>query len=395
MTTERQMKKTICCVSFWSYPINPRMRRELRVYVKEGYDVDIVCPALPEGYEYEEEEGIRVHRTMIKRKRGGIKRYIFEYLGFGFLATILVAFLFCRRRYKVMHVFCMPEMLVFSVLFPKLFGARIVMDIQDPTREVFIAKFGVSHRLILWLIEVIEKITCKLADVILIPNIGFLTVYRERKIKTDKFEIVMNSADEGVFKPLDYTGNRDGRFVLAFYGQITERSGIGFAIEALPELAARIPGIQLKIVGEGEDWEKIDALIDRLGVGPNILADKRYLVGQNLMNFIADADVCIVPNPRNPLTEINFPTRLFESVIMGIPVVAARFGGIEDYISENSIVFYAPEDKDDFVEKIVHLHRQPEERPRMIQSARDDLEEHRWINESRRLVNLVDGLHQN
>lgn len=387
------MKKKICCVSFWSYPINPRMRRELGVYVKEGYDVDIICPALPKEHVYKDEPGISVYRTLIQRKRGGIKRYIFEYLAFCLLAFFYVSIFYVRRRYKVMHVFCMPEMLVFSALIPKLFGSKIVMDIQDPTREVFIAKFGLSHPFIIWVIEVVEKITCRLANVILIPNTGFLKIYRQRKIATDKFEIIMNSADEGVFKPLDYKGNDDGHYVLAFYGQITERSGIGFAVRSLQNLAGRIPGIQLKIVGEGEDWDKIEALIDSLGVGPSVQAEKRYLVGQKLMNFIADADVCIVPNPRNPLTEINFPTRVFESVIMGIPVVAARFGGIEDYLRENSIVFYEPENEDDFVETIVTLHGDPDARWRMIQSAREDLEEHRWENESLKLVRLVNGLY--
>ena len=36
------------------------------------------------------------------------------------------------RRYDLVHVHNMPDILVFAALVPKVFGAKVVLDLHDP-----------------------------------------------------------------------------------------------------------------------------------------------------------------------------------------------------------------------------------------------------------------------
>ena len=47
-----------------------------------------------------------------------------------------------KKKFSVIQVNTMPDFLVFSTLIPKLFGAKIVLHIHEPTPELWKVKFG-------------------------------------------------------------------------------------------------------------------------------------------------------------------------------------------------------------------------------------------------------------
>src|SRR5439155_24815829 len=55
-----------------------------------------------------------------------------------------------------------------------------------------------------------------------------------------------------------------------------------------------------------------------------------------------DCDVGIIPNRRSIFTEINFPTRIFEYLARGKPVIAPLTTGIGDYFSKDELVVFNP-----------------------------------------------------
>ena len=72
----------------------------------------------------------------MRKQRTAATRYALEYGGFFIWAFSLVSLLHLRRRYHVVYVHNMPNFLVFAGLLPKITGARIVLDIHDPTVEL-------------------------------------------------------------------------------------------------------------------------------------------------------------------------------------------------------------------------------------------------------------------
>ena len=45
-----------------------------------------------------------------------------------------------KHAYDVIHVHNMPDFLVFSALFPKLLGAKVILEVQDVSPELMAAK---------------------------------------------------------------------------------------------------------------------------------------------------------------------------------------------------------------------------------------------------------------
>ena len=121
----------------------------------------------------------------------------------------------------------------------------------------------------------------------------------------------------------------------------------------------------------------------------------RYL-GPKSLEKIAEAigqcDLGIIPNRRSIFTEINTPTRIFEYLSQGKPVVAPQARGILDYFSSQDLVLFELGNADDLAEKILYVFKNPEEVRKMIERGQEVFRAHIWSNERLRFLNLVDDL---
>ena len=138
----KSKSRNVCIVAHGIYPA-PRKYREAMALRDGGYEVDVLCIKwLPTDKSTELYEEVNIFRLPIVKKRNSKFRYIFEYSLFFLLASIKLNLLYIRKKYSIIQVHSMPEFLVFTALLPKLFGSKIILDVQDPTREVFIAKYS-------------------------------------------------------------------------------------------------------------------------------------------------------------------------------------------------------------------------------------------------------------
>lgn len=49
-----------------------------------------------------------------------------------------------RKSYNVIHVHTLPDFLVFSTIFPKFMGAKVILDMHEITPELFKFKYGLT-----------------------------------------------------------------------------------------------------------------------------------------------------------------------------------------------------------------------------------------------------------
>ena len=83
--------------------------------------------------------------------------------------------------------FVMPEFLVLNCLLPRLCGANILMDWEDPSREVFLAKYpGREQSTYMALLTLFERLSVSLACEIITPNEGFRRAFAERSLPREK-----------------------------------------------------------------------------------------------------------------------------------------------------------------------------------------------------------------
>src|SRR5678809_1651198 len=80
---------------------------------------------------------------------------------------------------------------------------------------------------------------------------------------------------------------------------------------------------------------------------------------EKIVEAIEESDVGVIPNLRNIFTELNTPTRIFEYLALGKPVIAPRASGITDYFDEDSLIFFELGDADDLARRIEYVFHNP------------------------------------
>jgi len=152
-------------------------------------------------------------------------------------------------------------------------------------------------------------------------NFGF----DEKKIKV-KYNFV--PVFGGSFKE-----DKEEEYVL-YYGRLSPEKGVDILLEAAGEL----PDVQLKIVGEGEQYQEIKHQIMERGL-VNRVELLGFKAGSELRNLILGAKVIVIPS----VWYENMPYALLEAMALGKIVLVSRIGGLGEVITneENGFSFEA------------------------------------------------------
>ena len=395
----RLQGKRVAMVVFAFYPNDPRPRRAAEAMTEEGMRVELICLGEKGDPRREVVNGADVLRLRIARRRGSSLRYMLEYLAFIIGSAAILATRSLVRRYDLVYVHNMPDILVLSGLFPKLFGAKIILDLHDPMPELMMTIFGLSPealavRLIGWL----EKWSMARADAAITVNQACARLFTSRSCPPQKMSVVMNAPDERIFRiqpssaPTWAAGARRTPFVLMYHGSLVERNGLDLAVDALARVRRSVPDAELRIYG----WETpyLERVMESAW-NKGLQEATQYLGPKSLEELvlaITACDVGIIPNRRNNFTELNTPTRIFEYLALGKPVIAPRAAGICDYFDDASLLFFELGNAEDLARMIEYVFSHPVEAAEIARRGQEICQEHSWRKERQRLLGLVAGL---
>lgn len=385
-------------VTFSGYPGDPRPRRAAEALLAEGMTVDLICLADGEQRRKESAGGLTVYRIPLEHRRGGKLRYAFNYSSFLLLASLVMTGRLWRGRYHLVHVHNMPDVLVFSALVPKLLGAKVILDQHDPMPELMQTIFGVPEASSsVRILKFLERVSLSFADAVVTVNEACRKIFSARSCPAEKITVVMNSPDEKFFpyvpaKDAQSTERAEGKFVMMYHGSLVERNGLDLAVAALALLRTRIPGAELRVFGRATPYlQRVleGARRDGLEDGVKHLGPRRL---EELAGEIEACDVGVIPNQRNAFTDINTPTRLFEYLAAGKPVIAPRTQGIVDYFPPDGLIYFEPSDAADLAGRMEYAYRNPEHAARTAEIGQRVLREHTWSRERATLLDLAGRL---
>lgn len=387
--------KRAIVVLFSHFPGDARPRRAAEALVQEGMSVEMICLTEGNGEPAREvRNGVSVRRLPIQRKRGGVVGYLRQYSTFIAYSFAILAVRSVRRHYDLVHVHNMPDVLVFSSLVPKMLGAKVIIDLHDPMPELMMTIFGLKENSNgVKLLKFLEKLSIALANRVLTVNRACQKIFAARSCRFDKIEVIMNSPNEAIFefRPTNPAEVRNAQrpFVIMYHGSIVERHGLDLAVTALSQIRKDIPLAELRICGastpfleqvlqsvKGSDLE--GAVIYR---GP--------MAHERIVKEIDQCDVGIIPNRRSIFTELNTPTRIFEYLSRGKPVIAPSAPGILDYFKKSELVLFELGDAADLAAKIRYVHDHPAEIERVVKAGQQVYSNHLWSCERQKFLNVV------
>lgn len=388
--------KRVAMVLFSIYPEDTRPRRAINALLEEGMSVDLICLARGNAPAREALGELNVLRLPITHRRDSRFAYVYNYSMFILMSAGILAWRSIVRRYDLVYVHNMPDILVLSSLVPKLLGAKVILDLHDPMPELMTTIFNLDkNSLVVRFVQGLEKWSIARANLVLTVSSTFKRVFTSRSCPPEKMGVVMNSPDDQIFpfrRPRSYPLKRNvpsKRLVVMFHGSLVERNGVDLAIDAVARVRNTVPAIELRIYGfrtpfleEVMEAAHVKGLEDCVHyLGPRTLEE---LVGE-----IEGCDVGVVPNHRNAFTDINTPTRIFEYLALGKPTIAPRTSGVQEYFDPGSLVFFESGNAEDLARKIEYVASHYEEAMEITERGQAIYLMHTWSRERRALVNWV------
>jgi len=391
--------RRVAMVTFSPYPFDPRPRRAIDALLSEGANIDLICLASDNLPRRETLKGLNVLRIPIHHDRRGKLQYAYRYSAFIFISSLVFAWRALARGYDLVYVHNMPDILVLSGMVPKALGARVVLDLHDPMPELMNTIFQVpENSRSVQLLKAVEKFSIRRCDLAITVNIACKRIFSNRSCSAEKIAVVMNSPDDRIFpfRPASSDGlaarASQKPFVIMYHGSLVERNGLDLAIDALARVRETIPTAELRVFGAKTSF--LDRMIE-FAKGKNV-QDIVHFLGprrlEDLVNEIAKCDLGVIPNQRNAFTDINTPTRIFEYLSLGKPVIAPSTQGITDYFDEGSLLFFQSGDPANLAERIEYAFRHPRELFEIAQRGQKVYLEHTWERERETLLDRLSAI---
>jgi glycosyltransferase involved in cell wall biosynthesis len=383
----------IAMIHISDFRLDSRIQRQARVLAERGDEVDLVC--VGEREELRVGEGvIRVHPIAQSKAAGGASAYLRGYGSFLARALRRVSALDRQRRFDLVEAHNMPDLLTAAALGPRLRGVPVILNVHDTFPELFATKYGrpPGDRLEL-LLKAEERLSAALASSVVVVTDQARLRLEGRGVGVGRTTVVMNSPDEQVFGPPrePVRWPTEGPLRVLYHGGLAPRFGVESAIRAWSELRERVPRLELRVCGSGEDRDRLAALAaqidpERIHVTPEPVPFER------IPDELRAAHIGVVPTLHDRFTELLLPVKLLEYVHMGLPVVASRLPGISSYFSETDLHEYEPGDPQSLARAIEAVCANPEEARMRAARATERLADIAWTRQREGYLSLVDGL---
>ncbi|MDN4164920.1 glycosyltransferase family 4 protein [Cytophagales bacterium LB-30] len=262
-----------------------------------------------------------------------------------------------------------------GIKLAKKFGLRSIVDLHENYPEAIkvwfqwkknpIARlknylFLNYQRWIAW-----EAKACREADVI----IAVVEEMKERLVNmhplsSDKIKIISNTENKDFLnQPVfsDIYGNTEGRFIVAYTGNVGPHRGVDTLVEAFQYLKD-FPKIELHISGSTTQTvkEKLLDIVHLHGLEQQVFL-KGHQPFSHFYSLMKMADVNVIPHHRNGHTDNTIPHKLFQAMMTGKPLLVSSSPPLARTVTEyhSGLVFEASNAKS-LAEAIQQLYNSPE-----------------------------------
>lgn len=389
-----RMKK-ICMVAYTYYVHDPRVRREAEALAEQGFTVDCFCLRGEGQPKFDQVNGVNLYRLPLSKYRGSSgMMYASAYLWFFVLSFFAVTKSYFKKRYHVIQFHTLPDFIVFSGMIPKLFGAKLLLDMHEIMPEFYMSKFGVdmAHsytKILKW----VEKLSVRFSNAIIVVNDPIKRILVKRCAPRSDVTVVMNTADERIFGSCSHArprGTNKG-FVVMYHGTLTYLYGLDIAVRTMAKLKDKIPDLEFRVFGNEEEADALKKLAEELGVSKNIVFMGRVGI-EAIPEYIREADIGVLPTVRDDFIDLSFSNKLAEYVAMKTPVVATRLRSTLEYFTEDAISYFESGDVDAFASKVLELYSAPEKGLSQTEKAFKQYQAIKWSVQKERYVGLIESL---
>lgn len=359
-----------------------RTSEHARHWVRLGSEVTVITgfPNHPTGIirpEYrgyftkrESVDGIDLLRTWIycAPNKGFLKRII-NFMSF-FLSSFTLGAILTRRPDVIIgtspQFFCAVSAYLLSIIKRVPF----VFEVRDIWPQSAVELGALRNRAVIRILEAIEMHLYRRAALIVIVAESTLPYLIEKGIDPAKVAIIPNGIDDEYLASASATPEAvraetgtEGRFIVSYIGT----HGMSHALGVVLQAAARLgddKSIQFLFIGEGAEKAALKAQAASMGLTNVAFIDEQPR--ERLLAFYRASDLSVVPLKRLPIFRKVLPSKLFELMGAGCPIVCSVEGEAARLVEKSGAgVCIEPENVDALVDAIRALRADSERRDRM------------------------------
>jgi glycosyltransferase involved in cell wall biosynthesis len=210
---------------------------------------------------------------------------------------------------------------------------------------------------------------CSAVDMVVSPSPGMANVLRRFKVNAP-ITIIPNGVELERFHRSDGAWQRQ-RFglsaddiLLIFTGRLAPEKNLPFLLKAFMGVAEAVPNVQLLLVGDGPEREKLEEQALDSGIGQRI-----HFVGRipydDLPCYLAMCDAFVTAS----VSEVH-PLSVIEAMAAGLPVMGIQSVGVGDTVEDGVTGYLSSEDLAAFTAKLTRLCIDADSRRQMGVNAR-------------------------
>jgi glycosyltransferase involved in cell wall biosynthesis len=318
-------------------------------------------------------DGIRVLRCWLYAVANrGVRRRGLDHLSF-----MLTSVAFGLPRLGAVDVVIASSPTLFSAvsawLMARLRRVPFVLEVRDLWPEAIVGLGLMRPGPAVRGLELLALFLYRQAARIVVVTEGFRDHLVHQGVAPEKVEVIPNGADTRLFSPAtDGAATRaDGPFTVAYIGSHGLSHGLGAVLDA----AAAQPDVTYLLVGDGADRDRLVAERDRRHLSNVVM---RPSVGKaDVPGLYAAADVCLVPLRDVPVFDAFVPSKLFEMLAAGRPIIGAVRGEARHILQRSGgALLVDPERGDQLAAAVERLRADPDLRAALARSGRAFAEQH-------------------
>jgi glycosyltransferase involved in cell wall biosynthesis len=380
----QKMIKKICHITTVHPPFDVRIfHKECKTLAKAGYEVYLIA-------QHDKDENVDgINIISLPKINSRMKRIL--------ILPIRAFFKAMKLKADVYH-FHDPELLPVGVLLKIFTGRKVIYDVHENVPKQILNKSWIplkSNKFISLIYSIIEKFSLFFIDFVIIAEDSYIENYSNikkiEKIRNYPLLIYINNVNNNKDKFWAKKWN------IIYVGGITKIRGIFEVIEAIRILNKEEHyNVLLKLIGpfypihllnEVINFAREYEIMNNIEIYGEIPHDKVF-------NFLSNSQIGIAILHPDPNYIDSIPTKLFEYMIVGLPVIASNFPLWKEIVEGNNCgICVNPLDPKEIANAIKYLIDHPDEARAMGENGRRSvLEKYNWEKESEKLIRLYEEI---
>ena len=307
-------------------------------------------------YMYEMLNGIHVHRNYVYAtpNKGFIKKTL------GHISFMFSSVIFSMKRIKKPDVIITSSPTFFSIFSGYCYSLRnkvpFILEIRDLWPAAMIELGVMKKGLITDILEKMELFFYRKSKRLIMVTKAFKDNVVSRGIDGNKVHVITNGVNQDMFYPrkrnefIIKSYDLRNKFIVSYMGA----HGISQNLTSILKAAEALKGyddIRFLFIGEGAEKDQLKETAREYNLNNVIFIDSQPK--EMMPEFYCTSDICLIPLKKIELFRTFIPSKMFEIMACGIPIVASLEGEASDILMESNAAIVVEPDKFDEIKKAI------------------------------------------